>query len=378
MTGTGGKRPRDGCGRRARRRPGDRHRRQPAYRGPGRDPGRGASTARWPRGPTARILEVAGRRAAIDEAVRLAEPGDVIAVLGKGHERGQEIAGAGAARSTTGSSWPPRSPPGSVTWWASDDRARPWPRWPRRSTGGWWRPTRPPGSPAPVEFDSRKVRPGGAVRRVRRRAGRRARLRRRRHRRRRGRRARHPAGRRRADGRWSTTRSTAMGPLARAVVDRLPELTVIGMTGSSGKTTTKDLIGQLLARLGPTVAPPGSFNNELGHPYTVLQADERDPLPGAGDGCPGPRPHHAPGRGRPAPDRRGAQRRGGAHRRVRLGRGDRRGQGRAGRGAAGRGRRRGRRAQRRRSPGTRRWRPGPPPGWCWSARPTTPRYGPPR
>ncbi|MBM0279955.1 glutamate ligase domain-containing protein, partial [Micromonospora tarensis] len=41
----------------------------------------------------ARIIEVAGRRAAIDEAVRLAEPGDVIALLGKGHERGQEVAG---------------------------------------------------------------------------------------------------------------------------------------------------------------------------------------------------------------------------------------------------------------------------------------------
>lgn len=40
-----------------------------------------------------RVLEVAGRRAAINEAVRLAEPGDVIALLGKGHERGQEIAG---------------------------------------------------------------------------------------------------------------------------------------------------------------------------------------------------------------------------------------------------------------------------------------------
>ncbi|MER5455821.1 UDP-N-acetylmuramoyl-tripeptide--D-alanyl-D-alanine ligase [Micromonospora sp. NPDC002389] len=65
---------------------------------------------------------------------------------------------------------------------------------------------------------------------------------------------------------------TAMGRLARAVVDRLPELTVIGLTGSSGKTTTKDLIAQLTARLGETVAPPGSFNNELGHPYTALQA----------------------------------------------------------------------------------------------------------
>ncbi|MFI6822631.1 UDP-N-acetylmuramoyl-tripeptide--D-alanyl-D-alanine ligase [Micromonospora sp. NPDC050187] len=64
----------------------------------------------------------------------------------------------------------------------------------------------------------------------------------------------------------------AMGRLARAVVDRLPELTVVGITGSSGKTTTKDLIAQLTVRLGPTVAPPGSFNNELGHPYTALQA----------------------------------------------------------------------------------------------------------
>jgi UDP-N-acetylmuramoyl-L-alanyl-D-glutamate--2,6-diaminopimelate ligase len=45
-------------------------------------------------GAGAEILEVAGRRAAIDEAVRRAAPGDVIAVLGKGHERGQEITGA--------------------------------------------------------------------------------------------------------------------------------------------------------------------------------------------------------------------------------------------------------------------------------------------
>jgi UDP-N-acetylmuramoyl-L-alanyl-D-glutamate--2,6-diaminopimelate ligase len=40
-----------------------------------------------------KVIEVAGRRAAIDEAVRLAGPGDVIAVLGKGHERGQEVNG---------------------------------------------------------------------------------------------------------------------------------------------------------------------------------------------------------------------------------------------------------------------------------------------
>jgi UDP-N-acetylmuramoyl-tripeptide--D-alanyl-D-alanine ligase len=65
----------------------------------------------------------------------------------------------------------------------------------------------------------------------------------------------------------------AMGRLARAVVDRLPELTIIGVTGSSGKTSTKDMIAQLLRRLGPTVAPAGSFNTELGLPHTVLKAD---------------------------------------------------------------------------------------------------------
>jgi len=64
----------------------------------------------------------------------------------------------------------------------------------------------------------------------------------------------------------------ALAALAAAVVRRLPDTTVIGVTGSSGKTSTKDLLAQVLARLGPTVAPPGSFNNELGHPYTVLRA----------------------------------------------------------------------------------------------------------
>jgi UDP-N-acetylmuramoyl-tripeptide--D-alanyl-D-alanine ligase len=66
---------------------------------------------------------------------------------------------------------------------------------------------------------------------------------------------------------------SAIGTLARAVLDRLPGLTVVGITGSSGKTSTKDLIGQLLGRLGPTIAPGGSFNNELGLPHTVLRAD---------------------------------------------------------------------------------------------------------
>jgi UDP-N-acetylmuramoyl-tripeptide--D-alanyl-D-alanine ligase len=67
----------------------------------------------------------------------------------------------------------------------------------------------------------------------------------------------------------------ALALLARAVIDRLPGLAIAGITGSSGKTTTKDLLAQMAERLGPTVAPAGSFNNELGHPLTVLRADER-------------------------------------------------------------------------------------------------------
>ncbi|REE99685.1 UDP-N-acetylmuramoyl-tripeptide--D-alanyl-D-alanine ligase [Thermomonospora umbrina] len=66
----------------------------------------------------------------------------------------------------------------------------------------------------------------------------------------------------------------ALGRLARGVLERLPDATVVGVTGSAGKTSTKDLIAQVLEHHGPTVAPKGSFNNEIGHPLTVLRADE--------------------------------------------------------------------------------------------------------
>jgi len=63
----------------------------------------------------------------------------------------------------------------------------------------------------------------------------------------------------------------AMAALASAVVARLPGLTIAGITGSAGKTTTKDLAAQLAERLGPTVSPYGSYNNEIGHPLTILR-----------------------------------------------------------------------------------------------------------
>ncbi|WP_448607961.1 UDP-N-acetylmuramoyl-tripeptide--D-alanyl-D-alanine ligase [Geodermatophilus sp. URMC 60] len=50
-------------------------------------------------------------------------------------------------------------------------------------------------------------------------------------------------------------------------------LVTIGITGSSGKTSTKDLLGQVLATAGATVSPPGSYNNDIGLPLTVLDAD---------------------------------------------------------------------------------------------------------
>jgi UDP-N-acetylmuramoyl-tripeptide--D-alanyl-D-alanine ligase len=65
----------------------------------------------------------------------------------------------------------------------------------------------------------------------------------------------------------------ALAALARFVADSLPEARIAGITGSSGKTSTKDLAAQLVERLGPTIAPAGSYNNELGHPLTVLRAD---------------------------------------------------------------------------------------------------------
>ncbi|MEU8382994.1 UDP-N-acetylmuramoyl-tripeptide--D-alanyl-D-alanine ligase [Streptosporangium sp. NPDC048865] len=64
----------------------------------------------------------------------------------------------------------------------------------------------------------------------------------------------------------------AIGLLARHLLGRVGPA-VIGLTGSVGKTTTKDLLAQVLERHAATVATDRSFNNELGLPLTVLRAD---------------------------------------------------------------------------------------------------------
>jgi UDP-N-acetylmuramoyl-tripeptide--D-alanyl-D-alanine ligase len=63
----------------------------------------------------------------------------------------------------------------------------------------------------------------------------------------------------------------AFGRVARAVVDRSPDLRVVAVTGSSGKTSTKDLLAQVLAAAGETVAPVASLNGEVGVPLTVCR-----------------------------------------------------------------------------------------------------------
>jgi UDP-N-acetylmuramoyl-tripeptide--D-alanyl-D-alanine ligase len=64
--------------------------------------------------------------------------------------------------------------------------------------------------------------------------------------------------------------TTAISALAKYLRDELPELIVIGITGSQGKTTTKELLASVLAIKGSTIAPEGNQNNELGVPLTLL------------------------------------------------------------------------------------------------------------
>lgn len=69
----------------------------------------------------------------------------------------------------------------------------------------------------------------------------------------------------------------ALADLAREVVAQVRSrgsLRVIGITGSNGKTTTKNLVGSLCERLGPTIYPKASFNNEVGAPLTMLRINE--------------------------------------------------------------------------------------------------------
>lgn len=69
----------------------------------------------------------------------------------------------------------------------------------------------------------------------------------------------------------------ALSALARDVVARVREagdLQIVGITGSNGKTTTKNLLARILEDEGATVAPRASFNNEVGAPLTMLRVTD--------------------------------------------------------------------------------------------------------
>ncbi len=67
--------------------------------------------------------------------------------------------------------------------------------------------------------------------------------------------------------------AAALATLATGLVAeaRTAGLVTVGITGSSGKTSTKDLLAQVLSTAGETVAPVGSFNNEIGVPLTAVR-----------------------------------------------------------------------------------------------------------
>ncbi|MCU1576893.1 MAG: murF [Leifsonia sp.] len=70
----------------------------------------------------------------------------------------------------------------------------------------------------------------------------------------------------------------ALGALAADVVSRvrsLGRLKVIGITGSNGKTTTKNILRSILEKAGQTIAPRGSYNNEVGAPMTMLELTDQ-------------------------------------------------------------------------------------------------------
>jgi UDP-N-acetylmuramoyl-tripeptide--D-alanyl-D-alanine ligase len=66
----------------------------------------------------------------------------------------------------------------------------------------------------------------------------------------------------------------ALGALAHHVRKELKNLSVVGITGSQGKTTTKELLASVLSQVAETVAPSGNYNNDLGAPISLLRCTE--------------------------------------------------------------------------------------------------------
>ncbi|HET8841765.1 MAG TPA: UDP-N-acetylmuramoyl-tripeptide--D-alanyl-D-alanine ligase, partial [Ktedonobacteraceae bacterium] len=68
----------------------------------------------------------------------------------------------------------------------------------------------------------------------------------------------------------------ALQATARSRVQRQPETRKIAITGSSGKTTTKEAIATVLSTMAPTLKTYASYNNELGYPLTLLRLEKQE------------------------------------------------------------------------------------------------------
>lgn len=66
----------------------------------------------------------------------------------------------------------------------------------------------------------------------------------------------------------------ALGKLGQYRRDMHPDLTVVALTGSSGKTTTKEMLGAILNQIAPTLITKGNLNNDLGVPMMLLELSD--------------------------------------------------------------------------------------------------------
>ena len=210
---------------------------------------------------SAEVVEIGDRRAAIREALARARAGDVVLVAGKGHETGQEVAGVVHPFDDREVSRQLELGAAPVIPMTLAEIAG--------VVGGEVVGDASVTVTGPAFRDNREPIAGRAVRGHRRRARRRPRLRRRRGRGGGGGRARHPRHPR--PDRRRRRRRGRPGPAGPARGRRTVRPTVLALTGSQGKTGTKDYLGQVLAGVGETVATVGNLNNELGVPLTVLR-----------------------------------------------------------------------------------------------------------
>ena len=62
----------------------------------------------------------------------------------------------------------------------------------------------------------------------------------------------------------------ALQSLAKYYREKFPDIKMVGITGSSGKTTTKELVAAILSKLGSTVSTKGNLNSEIGLPFSMF------------------------------------------------------------------------------------------------------------